>query len=200
MARKLMPRQGTRTHPLIWILAIIGVLLAVAVILTGIFIFVVYLIYQPRLPYIKVAYAHLNKLVYDQSGSLDTEMAITIVAENDNTRANATISDLDFFIKFHGIELAELIADPFEIEKNHSVELKYVVPSAMVPLDESAMASMDAALRQDRVPFDLLGSAKMRWRVGIFLSVKFWAHLSCRIEFSYANMSSLGLDCSSKTH
>ncbi|KAH7687100.1 hypothetical protein IHE45_04G147300 [Dioscorea alata] len=195
-----LPRGVRTTKPYIWILAIICALLAVAVILTGIIVFIIYIIYQPRLPYLKVPYAHLDKLVYDQSGSLDTELTITIVAENGNARAHASFSDLDFFIKFHGIEIAELVADPFEVQKNSSLVLNYVVPSAIVPLDEGAMTAMDSALRSDRIPFDLVGTAKMRWRVGIFLSVNFWSHLSCRIVFSYANMSSLGLDCSSKSH
>ncbi|KAM0935267.1 hypothetical protein DsansV1_C29g0210021 [Dioscorea sansibarensis] len=199
MDGKAKRQHGVRTtKPYTWILAIICALLAVAVILTGIVVFVIYVIYQPRLPYLEVPYAHLDRLVYDQTGSLDTELTITIVAENDNARAHASFSDLDFFIKFHGIEIAELKADPFEVQKNSSAVLNYVVPSAVVPLDEGAMKAMDAALRSDRVPFDLVGTAKMRWRVGVFLSVKFWSHLSCRVEFSYANRSSVGLDCSSK--
>lgn len=198
-----MPRittnQGDRTHPLIWLAAIVLAFLAVAVIITGIAVFVVYMIYKPKLPYLQVAYAHLDKLDYDQSGLLDTQITLAIEAENDNAKADASFYDINFALGFQGIKLAELRADPFNVPRNSALPLNYVVPSSTVPLDEEAMDSMDAALKMDRVPFILNGHARTRWRLGIFFSVKFWTNLSCKLEFTWSNGSSIGLDCSSKS-
>lgn len=197
---RLVSNQGGRTHPLIWLLAIILAVLAVAVIITGMAIFVVYMIYKPKMPYLEVAYAHLDKLDYDQSGLLDTQMTLTIIAENDNSKADASFSNTHFELRFQGIKLAELRADPFAVPKNSSYPLNYVIPASPVPLDQDAMEAMDAALKMDRVPFTLDGHSRTRWRVGIFLSVKFWTHLSCKLEFSWSNSSSIGVDCNSQTH
>ncbi|THU61484.1 hypothetical protein C4D60_Mb07t23760 [Musa balbisiana] len=60
----------------IWLAAIVCAILAIAVIITGIVVFAIYIIYQPKMPYIKVAYAQLSKLVYDQSGLLEIEMVL----------------------------------------------------------------------------------------------------------------------------
>jgi len=197
---RLISSQGERTHPMVWLAAIVLAFLAVAMIITGITIFVVYMIYKPKMPYIEVAYAHLDKLDYDQSGLLDTQMTLTILANNDNAKANASFYDARFVLHFQGIKLAELRADPFDVPRNRSFPLNYIAPSSPIPLDVEAMNVMDAALKMDRVPFRLDGHARTRWRVGIFLSVKFWTHLTCKLEFTWSNGSSIGLDCNSQSH
>ncbi|KAG0448782.1 hypothetical protein HPP92_027668 [Vanilla planifolia] len=50
MAVKLLLRRSDRTNPVIWALAIVCTGLVVAVILTGIAVFVIYLVYQPKAP------------------------------------------------------------------------------------------------------------------------------------------------------
>ncbi|URE41933.1 hypothetical protein MUK42_37664 [Musa troglodytarum] len=49
---KLITRLGQRTNPLIWMLAIVCAILATAVIITGIVVFVIYMVYKPKMPYI----------------------------------------------------------------------------------------------------------------------------------------------------
>ncbi|KAH7692926.1 hypothetical protein IHE45_01G098000 [Dioscorea alata] len=140
-------RNRQRTSPLAWMVAIVCAILAIAVIITGIVISTIYVIYRPKMPRLKVAYAHLNKLDYDQSGLLDTEIMITIVAENNNTKANASFSETRFILRFHGIKIAELRADPFDVPKNSSFPLNYDVASSPIPLDQGAMEAMDNALK-----------------------------------------------------
>lgn len=183
----------------IWLAAIVCAILAIAVIITGIVVFAIYIIYQPKMPYIKVAYAQLSKLVYDQSGLLEIEMVLHLVAENDNKKAHASFSDLSFLLQFHRIDVAELRADPFDVAKNSSLELDYLLQSSPIPLDQATMETMDVALKQGVVSFDLSGHARTRWRVGIFLSVKFRTYLSCELRFFWHNGSAVNLDCSSKS-
>ncbi|XP_020595188.1 NDR1/HIN1-like protein 12 [Phalaenopsis equestris] len=195
------PWRRDRTNPLIWLVAIICAVLAVLVIIAGIIIFSIYMIYQPKIPYIHITYAHLNKLNYDQTGSLEVEMAITIAAENHNAKADAVFSAAGFILRFHDIEVAQLRADAFDVAKNSSLPLNYVVQSSVIPLDEGAMDEMDIALKQEKISFTLNGQTRTRWRVGIFLSVKFLLHMPCQLQFAPFNGSSVGgVGCSSKSH
>ncbi|KAJ8470538.1 hypothetical protein OPV22_024881 [Ensete ventricosum] len=187
------------TSWVVWLAAIVCAVLAIAVIITGIVVFAIYIIYQPKMPYIKVAYAQLNNLVYDQSGLLEIEMVLRLVAENDNKKAHASFSDLSFLLQFHRINVAELRADPFDVAKNSSLELDYLFQSSSIPLDQAAMENMDVALKKGIVSFDLSGHARTRWRVGIFLSVKFRTDLSCELRFFRQNGSAVNLNCNSKS-
>ncbi|PKA62572.1 hypothetical protein AXF42_Ash012158 [Apostasia shenzhenica] len=198
---RLDPWRRDRTSPLVWLVAIVCAALAVSVIIAGIVVFAIYMIYQPKIPYVHITYANLNKLDYDQSGLLAVELALTVAAENDNAKAGAEFSDLGFILQFHGIEIAELKADKFDVPKNSSLPLNYLVPSSVIPLDQGAMEEMDSALKQDKVSFSINGQARTRWRVGIFLSVKFLTRLSCQLQFAPSNGSSIGgIGCSSKSH
>lgn len=194
------PKQRQKTNLLIWPALILCAVVAIAVVFAGIFVLTIYMIYQPKPPYLWVPYAHLNKLDYDQSGLLSVEMALTVVAENDNAKAHASFSDIGFVLRFYGEEIAELAADPLDVPKNSSFSLNYLVPSSMVPLDDVRMSEMDAALKKGQVLFDLDGKARTRWRLGMFVRVKLWTHLSCPLQFSPYNGSSIGLDCTSKSH
>ncbi|CAL9210754.1 uncharacterized protein LOC103990605 [Musa acuminata AAA Group] len=194
-----VPATPQQTSWAVWLAAIVCAVLAIAVIIAGIVVFAIYIIYQPKMPYIKVAYAQLSKLVYDQSGLLEIEMVLNLVAENDNKKAHASFSDLSFLLQFHRIDVAALRADPFDVAKNSSLELDYHFPSSPIPLDQAAMETMDVALKRGVVSFDLSGHARTRWRVGIFLSVKFRTSLSCELRFFWPNGSAVNLDCSSKS-
>lgn len=62
---KVNTQKQAANQPLAWIVAIVCTILAIAVIITGIVISTIYVIYRPKMPHLKVAYAHLNKLHYD---------------------------------------------------------------------------------------------------------------------------------------
>lgn len=196
----LISDRGRHTHPLVWAIAIVCTVLAIAVIITGIVVLAVYIIYKPKAPYIEVAYAHLDKLLYDQFGLLEIGMVLTLEAENRNRRAHASFSDLRILLQFHDLDVAELRAEPFEVAKNNSLELKFVFQSRPIPLGEGAMGTMDVALKRGIVPFELIGKARTRWKVGFFLTVKLFTRLSCRLNFFFSNGSAIDSDCSSKTN
>ncbi|KAG0449928.1 hypothetical protein HPP92_027035 [Vanilla planifolia] len=179
MAVKLLLRRSDRTNPVIWALAIVCTGLVVAVILTGIAVFVIYLVYQPKAPSLRVASSHLYRLEYDQTGLFAVELALTLVAENPNARAHATFSDFAASMRLDkgGVELAELRADELGVEKNGSATLDYVVRTEGVPLDEAGRGAVDGMLKEGVVGFELVGEAKARWRVGVFASVRLLTHL-----------------------
>lgn len=201
-----MPTSGFSTAQettgwLTWAVGIVCAILATSVIITGIVVFAIYMIYKPKMPYIKVAYGHLNTLGYDQVGLLNIEMVLTILAENDNFKAHASFSHASFNLRFHGIKIAELRADPFNVPKNSSFPINYIVSSSPIPLDQGRMEAMDMALKQGIVPFGFDGQARTRWKVGIFLSVRFWTHLSCDLRFYWPNGNVVNpLNCSSRSH
>ncbi|OVA18372.1 hypothetical protein BVC80_1833g21 [Macleaya cordata] len=196
---KLILGPERRTKPWVWCAAIICTIIAIAVIITGLVVFTGYMIIRPRVPFISVTYAHLDNLNYDQSGQLNVQISLNIRAENDNAKAHASFSDVGFLLNFHGLQIAQLRADPFDVPKNDSVDLAYVVPSMSIPLEQDAMEDVDASLKQNKITFDLKGDARTRWRVGILGSVRFWSHLSCQLQFFPYNGSSINTHCSSKS-
>lgn len=183
MPKKLIHGPEKRTHPLVWCLAILCTVVAIAVIITGIIVFVGYLVIHPSVPVISVVSAHLDKIQNDLAGLLEAQLTIVVKAENDNAKAHASFSDTNFVLSFQGISIARLVADPFEVAKNGSVEFPYKVESSSIPLSPEEMQQVDMALKQDQITFDLKGSSRARWRVGLLGSVKFWCHLNCQLKF-----------------
>ncbi|KAH7515082.1 hypothetical protein FEM48_Zijuj11G0158300 [Ziziphus jujuba var. spinosa] len=194
------PQRGSekRTHPLIWFAAIICAIIATAVIIAGVGVFIGYMVIHPRVPVIAVVDAHLDKIQSDIAGLLETQVTILIKAQNDNAKAHASFSDTSFILSFQGMMIAKLVAEPFEVKKNDSVEFNYVVPSSSIPLTPDQMDDVDLALKQDKITFDLRGNSRARWRIGLFGSVKFWCHLSCRLKFHPLNGTYMNAPCSSR--
>lgn len=198
MLRKFKHGSEKRTHPLVWIAAIICTIIAVAVIILGVVVFVVYLINHPRIPVITVVDAHLDKISSDIAGLLETQVTIQVKAENDNSKAKASFSDTSFVLSFQGLVIAKLVAEPFEVKKNDSLQFYYVVPSSSIPLDPQQMEEVDMALKQDVITFDLKGDSKARWRVWLLGPLKFWCHLNCRLKFHPLNGTYMNAPCSSR--
>lgn len=187
------------THPLVWLAAIVCTILAITVIGAGLAMLVGYLILQPKIPYIRTTYAHLDTLNYDSRyGNLDTQITLHITAVNKN-KVHARFSDIKFLLRLDGVPIAQLRADPFDVAKNGTLTLPYVVQySSPIPLGTRVMEELDESLKQYKVSFNLKGDARTRWKVGIIGFVKFWTHLTCQLVF-FTNGSSINSDCSSKS-
>ncbi|KAK9272749.1 hypothetical protein L1049_003126 [Liquidambar formosana] len=156
------------------------------------------MIIKPRVPFISVTAAHLDNIEYDQSGLLETQITIVIRAENDNVKAHASFSETSFTLSLHGMVIAKLAGNPFEVRKNSSVDFNYVVPSSPIPLDPIQMNFVDLSLKQDKIVFDLKGNVRTQWRVGLLGSVKFWGHLDCHLQFRPSNGTYTHSRCTTK--
>ncbi|KAJ0054457.1 hypothetical protein Pint_02637 [Pistacia integerrima] len=188
-----------RTHPLIWFGAIICTIIAIAVIVVGIVVFIGYLVLHPRVPVMSVMDAHLDLFQYDLAGLLETQITIILNMKNGNQRAHASFSDTSLILSFDGLEIAKLVALPFDVSKNSSLNFHYVVQSNPIPLDPNLQELVDVSLKKDDVKFGLKGSSRARWRVGPLGSVKFWCHLDCQLRFHILNGSYVPSSrCSSK--
>ncbi|KAF5749118.1 hypothetical protein HS088_TW04G01080 [Tripterygium wilfordii] len=198
MPKKLISHRQRPTHFLIWCAAVICAILAVAVIIVGIAVFIGYLVVHPRIPYISVTDGHLNAFQFDYAGLLETQVTVVIRAENDNRKAHATFSDVGFTLVFDGIDIARLAAEAFDVRKNSSIDLPYVATSLPIPLDPEQMEYASISLKEDRVTFELRGSARAQWRVGVLGSVRFWCHLNCNLRFHPSNGTYIRSRCSSK--
>ncbi|KAM7490812.1 hypothetical protein LguiA_033733 [Lonicera macranthoides] len=187
------------TNPAIWCAAVLCAIVAIAVTITGIIVFVGYIIIHPKLPVLTVSYANLNQFSYSQSGTLAIQMTVVIRAKNENMRAHASFYDVSFILGFHGVEIANLVADPFEVEKNSSMEFNYLVESSPIPLSTDEQNNVQSSFRENLITFDLKGNARTRWRIGFVGSVKFWLHLNCELNFFAQNRSITNSHCSSKS-
>ncbi|GAB4857968.1 hypothetical protein Ancab_015873 [Ancistrocladus abbreviatus] len=192
-------RPQRRTNPLIWCLAIICTIFTVLVIITGIVVFVGYLAIRPKVPFVRVASAHLDYFNFTSDGYLSTGLSIMIGAENDNKKAHASFSDFRYDLDFHGLDIARLEAAPFDVGNNKSVDLMFVFESRPVPLDSEQVNVVDLSLKKNMIAFELKGSSRARWRVGPLGSVKFWCHLHCQLLFQINGSSTTSSRCSSKS-
>lgn len=190
--------RARRTSCIVWTAAIFCAILATAVIIAGLVVLIIYLIYQPKSPYIRMGTAQLLRLEYDQAGTLTTELEITIFAENDNLKTDATFSDLNLDLLFQTVEIAQLQAAPFVVPRNNSVPLGYDVQSTPIPLDPAGMSAMDAALKSQEIPFYLTGRARTKRRLGSLYSFGLWTQLSCQMKFFWPNGSTVSMECNSK--
>ncbi|KAL3613804.1 hypothetical protein CASFOL_041878 [Castilleja foliolosa] len=181
-----MPRQAWdprhQTNPLIWCAAIICAVLAVVVIFTGILVFVSYLTIKPKVPKISVSQAQLNTIYFDQSGLLTIQVTVVVRAQNDNAKAHANFYDTRFVLSFGGRRIAILKADPFSVGPKESVELNFVPQSSPIPLNPDEADDVNLALRRGLVTFELQGTTRTRWKVGLIGSVKFWLHVHCLLH------------------
>lgn len=170
------------TNPIIWFMAIICAILAVAVIIAGIVVFVGYLVIRPKEPQISVASAQLDTLYFDQTSLLTVQVSVVIKAENDNAKVHSSFYDMSLLLSFLGVKIAYLVAEPFDVKANSSVEFNYVPQSSPIPLNPADAEGVSRSLRQRIITFVLKGKAKTRWRVGPIGSVKNWLHLECQLH------------------
>ncbi|KAJ1276172.1 hypothetical protein BS78_05G193700 [Paspalum vaginatum] len=169
-----------------WAAVLLCTALAVAVILAGAAVFAVFLLYRPRMPYLAVSDARLEKLQYGQDGAIDyLQVSITVLAVNNNSRTDASFPAVDLAVRFNGNDVALLRAQPFVVARKSSLPLQYDVVSAGRALDPAGMQAMDEALKAGVVPFDLFGKARTRWKVGVLARLRFWTRLSCRLRFFF---------------
>ncbi|WJX93993.1 hypothetical protein P8452_75460 [Trifolium repens] len=197
--RKLVIHSSGHTNPLVWLAAIICTIFAIAVIIIGIIVFIGYIVIHPRVPIISVTSAHLDLLRNDYAGLLQTQLSIVVTATNGNAKAHAQFSKITFSLSFKGQGIAVLVADSFDVPKNSSNNLRYVVQSSPIPLTPEQMDEVDESRKRNEISFDFKGAARTRWRIGPFGSVRYSCHLNCNLKFHPSNGSYIPSKCSSKS-
>lgn len=170
-----------------------------AVIIAGIVVFIGYLTIKPKVPLIAVTRAQLDTIYFDQSSLLTVQVTVVIKAQNDNAKARASFSDMRFDLSFRGQKIAILANEPFDVGANKSVEFNYVSQSTPIPLNPEDAEAVNLSLRQKVVQFELRGSTRTRWRVGLIGSVKFWLHLNCQLRLPVDTTPIYPPRCSSRS-
>ncbi|CAM0146230.1 unnamed protein product [Urochloa decumbens] len=171
----------------VWAMVVLCTILAIGVIIAGVAVFAVYIFFKPKMPYLVVSDAQLVQLQYDQGGTIQSlQMSITIRAENNNSKADATFSSVDLALGFHGADVVLLRSEPFTLPRESSLPLPYNVAVAPGPaLDQAGMQIMDESLKAGVVPFELFGKARTRWKVGVFVKIRYWTRISCHLRFFF---------------
>ncbi|GAA0173106.1 hypothetical protein LIER_26791 [Lithospermum erythrorhizon] len=178
---KLVRPPQRPTHPLIWCLAAICAFLAVAVVITGVVVFIGYMVIHPRVPQLSVSSAKLDHFEFDQTSLLIVRVIIILKAENDNEKATASFYETEFDLFFEGQKIAILRADPFDVGSNRTLDLHYEVESKPIPLEPQESDVLEIGVKQNELELGLTGHVRTRWRVGPLGSVKFWLRLHCKL-------------------
>lgn len=95
--------------------------------------------------------------------------------------AHVSFYNTKLILGYHSLNIAQLVADPFDVQKNTSRELNYVVESSSIPLDPQEQDLTEQSLQKKEFPFFLKGNSRTRWRVGPLGSMKFWLHINCHM-------------------
>nr|XP_043631024.1 NDR1/HIN1-like protein 12 [Erigeron canadensis] len=199
LKRSALDRQH-KTNSLIWLLAFICAFIATLIIVAGIIVFVGYLAIRPKVPRLYVHSARLDNFIYSQAGVLAVRLTLIVKAENHNMKAHVSFYDTRLILGYHGLSIAELVADPFEVKKNSTMELSYVVESSPIPLEKEEQYLTEQSLARNKMmPFFVKGTSRVRWRVGPLGSVKFWVHIKCYLYLPI-NASVVYPHCSTKSH
>ncbi|CAH1453324.1 unnamed protein product [Lactuca virosa] len=188
-----------RTNLLVWCFAFICAILAVIVIIAGIIVFIGYLAIRPKVPLLYVNAARLDDVIYNQASVLAVRLTVDIKAENHNQKAHVSFYNTRLTLQYHGLSIALLVADPFEVKKNTSEEFYYVVESSPIPLGKQEQLLTQQALQKGLFPFFLKGNSRTRWRIGSLGSVKFWLHINCHMWLP-TNSSVVFPHCSTSSH
>ncbi|TYG58097.1 hypothetical protein ES288_D08G195400v1 [Gossypium darwinii] len=184
---KFSTSRERATNPLVWCGAIICTIFTIAVSLGGIVTFIGYLVIHPRVPYVSVMDAHLDHIQIYYEGILEIQVTILIRAQNGNEKTHASFSDSSYSLSLNREVVAQLVAPPFEVGKNSSVDFNYVVPSSPIPLRPDQVEDVDTGLKKDLIIFDLKGSSRVRWRIGSLGSVRYLCRLDCQLRFHPLN-------------
>ena len=196
--KRLYHGNHNRTHPLVWLVAILCTFFAIAVIFAGVAAFIGYILIHPRIPTLSVSSGHLNFLRNDLAGLLQVRVTIVVRAQNGNGQAHASFSDLFFRLSYQGQALAVLRSDQFDVAKNSSSDLNYVVDSSSIPLTPVQMAEVTNSWQRNVIGFDLKGSARTQWRIGRLGSMKYYCHLECMLKFHPLNGSYIPSRCTTE--
>ncbi|XP_076935965.1 uncharacterized protein LOC143602873 [Bidens hawaiensis] len=198
-AHVLGPKLRT-TSPLTWFLAFVCALIAIIIIIAGIVVFIGYLAIRPKVPILYVHSARLDDIVFNQEGVLAVRLFLIVKAENHNLKAHVSFYNTRLILAYQGINIAELVADPFEVPKNTTLELNYVVESSSIPLNPHEQDLTEMSLGTSKaMPFFLKGNSRTRWRVGPLGSLKFWLHVNCHMWLP-VNKSIVYPHCNTKSH
>ncbi|XP_071730556.1 uncharacterized protein [Rutidosis leptorrhynchoides] len=200
--RPVLGPQQRRTNPLIWCFAFICAIVATIIIVAGIVVFVAYLAIRPKVPLLYVHAARLDNYAYSQAGVLSVRLIINVKAENHNLKAHASFyaTKLVLGLGHNRLNIAQLVADPFDVKKNTTKELNYVVESYPIPLGKQEQDETQQWLTKNQtMPFYVKGISRTRWRVGPLGSVKFWVHINCDIWLPINN-TAVFPHCSKKSH
>ncbi|KAD4178537.1 hypothetical protein R6Q59_022134 [Mikania micrantha] len=200
MPKRPVLRPQRRTNPLIWCFATVCVIITTIVIVTGIIVFSGYLAIRPKAPLLYVHAAHLDQAVYSPDGSLAVRLMIAVKAENHNLKAHVRFYNTSFTLSYQGLSIARLVAGPFDVQKNTSQELRYVVESSSIPLGPVQQEMTEQALWKTKMmPFVLKGYSRTRRQVGPLGPLKFRLHVNCHMWLP-TNHTVVFPHCNNKSH
>ncbi|GJS96703.1 TMV resistance protein N [Tanacetum coccineum] len=142
-----------------------------------------YLVIRPKMPLLAIRASRLDRVLYNQAGVLAVKLTIVIRAENHNEKAHARFYDTKLLLGYHGVNIAQMVANPFDVGKNETVELNYVIESSPIPLrPEEQYMTQQSLSKSKMMLFFVKGSSRTTWRVGPLGSVKFMLHMNCELK------------------
>lgn len=175
-----------RTHVCIWGIALLGSLLAIAIILSGLAVLIGYLLFHPKLPKLDVIKASLNNIYLDTTTDLyNSEMVALLSINNPNDRVDVRYEYINFKLFFRNDMVATQILEPFAQRRGNTTLLMalsmFSTDKIITPL---SVQIMTAQARNNSIEYQLVGDLKTVAKLGTLARIPYWLNVNCRLHFT----------------
>lgn len=181
----VMP-AARRTNLCIWVIAMLGSLIAIAVILSGLAVLIGYLLFHPKLPKLDVIKASLNNIYLDTAtGLYNSEMVALLSIRNPNDKVDVRYEYINFKLFFRNDMVATQILEPFSQRKGNTSNLMTLdmlsTDKVITPLSVQIMV---AQARNNSIEYQLLGNLKTVAKLGALARIPYWLNVDCLLHFT----------------
>ncbi|KAJ1704143.1 hypothetical protein LUZ63_003922 [Rhynchospora breviuscula] len=176
-------RKRKRTSTLAWCMTLVCAIFWLAVILCGLAVLVVYLVYRPKTPQLKIAAATLNAGYIDTGNLLNADITLLANVINPNKKVDIYFSYLQMDMYFQGIMIGTQVIDAF-YEPRGGANLKnlHIITSAVpLPLQVAQEWGNGTQDGGGGVALHLQGRFRTRWLFGRWLRFTNWLKPGCKI-------------------
>ncbi|KAG0629675.1 hypothetical protein M758_1G121300 [Ceratodon purpureus] len=191
------PRRKSSSCSLCYCLSFFFSFLVILLILAGLTVFIIYVVFQPKLPKATIQNVAITKFnLTNRSGGplktladlknpvLNANIAFTIQVENPNEKLGIHFRDVSVIVAYNGTEFAHSFVAPFFQGKKTTSEVVANLKASSAPLSESQGKELQIAINQHDIPLSA------RINVGAALQIGSWVippghiHVACNLRAS----------------
>jgi hypothetical protein len=170
-------------------------LLVTSIVVLGIAALIVWLILRPiRAPQYTVENIQFQSFNLStppqQSGVLNSDILLTIQANNPNKKIGIIYESITTTAFFDGNELGSGVIPPFYQGHQNITTVTSHLSIVNYALTQSDSDSLKTDIGHNSVPLEVRTSVKAKVKIGAFKSFSFWVHVTCNLNFSPPSLSS----------
>ncbi|KAJ0965286.1 hypothetical protein J5N97_026424 [Dioscorea zingiberensis] len=172
-----------QTNPFIWCGAILGVILSLILIITGIIILIFFLFVKPKNPVFDIPSASLNTIVLDSPFYLNADLTFLANFSNPNHKMDALFEYVNIDLYFQNRIIAAQALPPFAERRGEAKFGSIHMISSEVYLPPEISMELQKQMRNNSIMFNIRGAFRVRVSFGIG-HYTYWLYGRCQIELT----------------